>query len=236
MVLLEQEACVTKINQMKYILVLLFSAITLFSNGQLLRFEDSIAYRMRANIDYDTMAKLDCASIPSGVYSVWYGLAQNRKKLEIVAFSHDSLFVIKGLIGDAIQKTFKTSPVSIFKRKKIYFQNFYFDNFQCVTKSISVDSTSIPEYGSEAYMSYAKSEVIKILNNVILQSEKSVLTSKTYNFSKKRVVFLPSVLVSNYNPNIKKGKSVDGKPSKNITKEEIEEMLKKIQEKKAQKK
>lgn len=212
-----------------------FTLIIPDCRGQAVRFKDSLSFKIRQNFNYDSIYLLDCSVVPAGLYTMWFSINSKDNKVKIIGFSHDSLMVLKQLFSLSLQKSIQDLDLKGVRKKYIYHQQFYFDNFGCEGNNINPDTSTSLKIDDANFHLYAKAIALNILSNTISRIEKSILSAKTHNFSAKKIILLSPVLINNLNPNRTKGWKVDG-DNTSKREEQLDFFIKKIQELKDKKK
>lgn len=193
---------------------------------------ETFAEGIRKAFNYDTLSNFSCENLPIGIYAIQFKVNQKNNYYDIKGVD-SSLPYLNSLLIEAIKKA---SSLHYLKRLEPgdYLQLIYYTNqLGCNTSrnkenliDLNEDKTAIVD--SSIMAIYSKQ--VKLLGKWMQSIEKSVQRLSEPDYYLKEQIFLPIAYINNENPNRKKGWGFknDTKERK-WTKEEIEQLERKIQ-------
>lgn len=193
----------------------------------------SFGERVRLNFEYDTLQKITCDSIPSGVYASWFTVNETGRPVYL-GFSCDSLTIMRSLIENSIIRTFSQTENIYLEPNNTFCQFFYFNNVFCLEKDI--DSKNLGEMSDDSFGVYAK-ETVKKMEMKRLSTIEKLLLEFQVKFTGATQI-LPFVFIDNNDPRKPKGKKTCTNDFSNmekfrLTEEQREEIEAEVKKRKA---
>lgn len=187
---------------------------------------------IRKAFNYDTLSNFSCENLPIGLYAIQFNVDKENNYYDFKGVD-SSLPYINSLLIEAVKKS---SLLHNLKRLEPgnYLQLIYYTNQLGCNPSRNKENLIIPNEGEASVVDFSieaiNRERVKLLGKWLQSIEKSVQRLNEPDYYLKEQIFLPVAYINNENPNKEKGMGFrnDIRPSSR-TKEEIEDLERKIQ-------
>lgn len=200
--------------------------------GQKNKPNNAISDEIRKNFDYDPPGFLSYINTTSGLYAIKFKINNEADASGFITL-YNAYNKLQTLFILAIKKSISKKD-SIKLEPGSYLQLIYFSNILYCNPNRD-ENDSLIKLSPDSSINFSENsnydkEIIELLSSQLVSVEKSIFVLKESGFDSKEQICLPIAYINNENPNKKMGRSFrSDTKDRQWTKEEIEQLERKIQ-------